>query len=230
MTITDNITIRPVTLSDVPSLISLKQAVWLNESADSNLITIALQTPSHQAFIAVIEGKPAGFISCFISTSQLGEQRWEVDLLAVHPNFRRRGLATQLVQTAIQARQATGAGESRALIAIDNKGSEMSFAKNGYTTDDQIYTLYISMSQPDGKHIKPIGAHLVQVNTFNYRGVWLEAKLSDKAFLGAQSKCAQENLDLVGVLIPDNRPAEQALAQGRSFKPVSKSRWWHRPL
>ena len=85
------IMIQQVQAAHIPEIADLKKAVWPHEAADPDLISAALNTPSHQAFIAKIDGQPAGFVSCFVTSSHEGDARWEIDLIAVHPDFRRRG-------------------------------------------------------------------------------------------------------------------------------------------
>ena len=220
--------IRPVTVVDVDTIVDLKKAVWPKESADRFLISAALQTPSHQTFLAMAGGEPAGFTSCFLTQSRSGQWRWEVDLLAVHPTFRQQGVGSKLVAHTVTAGSATIAQQSRALIQINNTGSQKCFAKHGYQSDKTVYTLYVSAQSAQKQQGKPLDSHFVQVNTFNYRGIWLEGVLSDGAFSAVKIARQQKKLDLVGAIIPDKQQLAQQAAVSHQFEPVAQFHWWAR--
>lgn len=230
MLISNNLVIQPVTLADVEAISILKKAVWPEEAADPALIAMALQTPSHQAFMAVVAGEPAGFASCFATKAQTGAKRWEVDLLAVHPSFRRMGIANQLIAKAVEAGTESQAAYTRGLIAVANIGSQKSFARQGYHTDGTIYMLHVSTQPPLTETEKPLGTHLVEVYTFSYQGIWLEGGLSSDAFSAAQTASQRNGLGLVGVLIPNHQDTAKTLAVKHSYEPVALYQWWTRSL
>lgn len=49
-----------------------------------------------------------------------GLARWEVDLLAVHPDFRGKGIAAQLVSPITKTGKARGANFARGLVEVEN--------------------------------------------------------------------------------------------------------------
>lgn len=225
--------IRQATLEDVPQLVHLKQAVWQDEGSTAALIETALATPTHQAFVALVDDHAAGFVSCFMTESLAGEWRWEIDLLAVHADFRQRGLATRLVAEAADAGQKAGATTARALIAVDNIGSQRCFAQNGFRVDGAALSLFVSGYQPDDvvsqrKAKVPDDAHLVYVNTFNYRGIWVEGLLSLPALVAAQAECAVRTLDVVGALILDEDEHSATIARENGFECVGPFQQWRR--
>ena len=124
------------------------------------------------------------------------------------------------------ARHVTETNRSRALIAVDNIGSQKSFTRRGYETDGITNTLYISTASTLIESSPPVDAHLVEVNTFNYRGIWLEGGLSREAFSAAQTVRQQKNLDLVGALIPKDDKEAIELATTQNYEPIGDFQWW----
>lgn len=224
---------RQATLEDAQAIAALKQVVWSNASTDVATILNALQTPTHHTHLAIADGQIAGFVSCFMTESAQGKKRWEIDLLAVHPDFRRRGLATKLVEEAVLIGERELYDFARALIQVDNVKSQRTFAENKFITDGQIQTLFVSaktLSSKQNVASKAVHAHLVVVNTLDYRGVWLEEPLSTEAFAKARITCHEKNSSLVGAIIADDDSETCNYAQANQYNPVGKFHRWARKL
>lgn len=215
----------PATLSDIATLATIKHATWPNEEPlDPATVAAALQTAVHQTHIATISGQPAGFVSSFLTQSATGQQRWEIDLLAVHPDFRGRGLGSKLVETAVNATPTVAF--ARALIHVDNLPSQRSFARHGFQPSGSPVILHICSHPTPHTTPLPPATHLVPVNTLTYRGLWLEGDLSPTAFQSAQTECLHQQRDLVGTLIPAADQPRQQAAQACGFMAVGMYQVW----
>lgn len=85
---------------DVDLIGSLKDTVWPEQSVKREYLLGVLQnkqTP-RTTFLAKGGNTLAGFVDAFITTSNSGDLRWEVDLIAVHPHYQRRGIGKRLLQ------------------------------------------------------------------------------------------------------------------------------------
>lgn len=230
-----SILFRQATFNDVSAIAAVKNAVWPDEPANTSVISDALQTPTHHAHLVLVDDRVAGFVSCFVTKSMSGEKRWEIDLLAVHPNYRRRGLATKLVEAAIAIGKSHSCDLARALIQIDNIGSQRSFAHSGFTTDGQIQTLFVCTEAAETDAPATLlsfgaksGCHLVKVNTLGYSGIWLENPLSAEAFGEAKAELKRTDATVAGAIIPDADKANCACAQANRFEPMGKFQLWFR--
>ena len=220
-----NIAYLLATPSDIVALATIKHATWPDEEPlNPTIFAAALQTPGHQTHIVAVNGRSAGFISSFITQSATGEARWEVDLLAVHPDFRGLGLGNKLVATTLEA--APAVAFARTLIRVDNVPSQRSFARHGFRLSGSPVILHICSHPTPNTLPLPTTAHLVPVNTLTYRGLWLEGELSPAAFRSAQTECLRQQRDLIGALIPaDDQPNQQA-AQACRFVAVGVYQVW----
>lgn len=86
-------------------------------------------------------GRVVGFVIAFPTTGLRGRQ-WEIDLLAVLPEWRGRRLGTRLIRAA-SAHGATVAPRARAFVAVDNGASARAFSRVGLRPSSETYTLLI---------------------------------------------------------------------------------------
>jgi ribosomal protein S18 acetylase RimI-like enzyme len=225
------IEIRRAITQDAPDILRLKLATWPSEKLKGVAsISEVIQQPDHATFIAFVEGVPAGFVDGFITYSIEGLSRWEVDLLAVHPDFRGKGIAAQLVELSTGAGREMGAKSARGLVEIENIASQRTFARCGYELDNQVRALHISSELVEGAYPLPENAHLINVNTINYQGVWLEGQFSENAFWAGQAHRTQQGWDLTGAVIPSNEPTAIETAQVTGFILIGEYQWWTRGL
>jgi ribosomal protein S18 acetylase RimI-like enzyme len=87
-----------------------------------------------------------GFVIAFPTTGLQGTQ-WEIDLLAVLPEWRGRRLGTRLIRTA-SACGATVAPRVRAFVAVENGASARAFSRVGLRPVPETYTLLIYRPDP----------------------------------------------------------------------------------
>jgi ribosomal protein S18 acetylase RimI-like enzyme len=219
--------IRRAMLADAEQIATIRQAVWPDSSVDLAHIATVLSDPQHQTIVAVSDNRMTGYMACFATLAQDGTRRWEMDELAVHPDYRRQQIGYRLVAEATKAGRQYRAVFARALIEVNNLASQQTFARCGYKTDASIYGLYICTMFTSGQASVPPDLHLVPVQTLSYRGVWLEGKLSQEAFAAVRHL---NNYGLAGALIPlSNHPAIYAAARA-GFRLVNNYQWWIAPL
>jgi len=107
------------------------QCAWL--AVDDNPVGAHGRAPLQEDVV--------GFVIAFPVSSLQGAW-WEIDLLAVHPDRRGRGLGRQLIQTAAAGGESL-AGRSRAVVATDNRRSTRAFAGAGFQAEPSTCTLMI---------------------------------------------------------------------------------------
>lgn len=212
------INIRLAEPTDADAIASVKTVVWPEESVNRQRIEDVITDRDHATHVAEIAGRIVGFVDGFVTRTHTGALRWEVDLLAVHPDLQRRGVAKRLILASGDSGCEKGATQKRGLIHVDNVGSMRAFGGCGYQpTDDGHCSLLVATANVAATQSCVVtGSHLVHVRTINYRGLWIEGTFS-AANLGAAIWClVQERLDLVGAVIPvKNEPAiRAALAAG----------------
>jgi GNAT superfamily N-acetyltransferase len=176
--------------------------------------------------VATVNGRVAGFVDGFLTLSADGVRRWEVDLLAVHPVYRNQGLASQLVMENSRAGFDMGADMARALIRLDNAGSQHTFIRCGYTCDQNEYALYVSLDTGCETGRLPSDAYLIPVGTINYRGLWVEGHVSVDGLRYAQKIWARCDYDLVGAVIPVSQYAAVRSAEDAGFALAGVYQWW----
>jgi hypothetical protein len=106
-----------------------------------------------------------GFVIAFPTTSLQGTH-WEIDLLAVLPEWRGRRLGTRLIRAA-SAYGSTLAPRTRAFVAVDNGASARAFSRVGLRPSTETYTLLIYRPDPDpkGADQRSVGRRLGSVLT-----------------------------------------------------------------
>jgi len=244
------VTVRHAGSGDASGIARVKAAAWPEESLpDADYIACVMDGQEHVSQVAIdADGQVIGFVDGFVTLSQAGVSRWEVDLLAVHPDCRGRGIGRALVEANTAAGQAMGAAFARALIRVDNIGSQRVFARCGYRVDEAVCALYTSTQpsaishqqenqipplcaeeEPQGGLYRPGGEdslHLVPVTTFAYRGLWLEGSLGPDSFRAAQTICDHNGWDVAGAVIPAGQPETVRAAEAAGYAPVGLYQWW----
>ena len=202
----------------IAALISL---TWGN-AADAQWISTILRHNTNIVWIALDYDDMVGFCAGFVTTDRFGTLRWEIDLLAVHPSTRSRGIGRQLVSRSIQTGRDHNAVIQRALIAIGNIASERCFAANGFTAEQQCE---LWVAAPSAREIvQPAAAtHLIRVETLTYRGIWVEGNMDAAALKAAQERAHAEGLNTVGMVIPTYVHNE---AQSLGFTHIDSYQWW----
>ena len=95
-----------------------------NKNRDFSDVLKELEHPGFFAYGALCDGRFVGWIT-WIYTPKIGRRRWKkgviyVDELWTAPEFRRKGIAKQLMKKAFDYQKETGAVEVRLYVGADN--------------------------------------------------------------------------------------------------------------
>ncbi|MDD5264616.1 MAG: GNAT family N-acetyltransferase [Candidatus Bipolaricaulis sp.] len=112
-----------------PAIYSILWPDWKKSQAEG-VAGACRATDKYHTLVAEIDGRVVGFIAY-----ELKGETGEVVLLAVHPEFQRRGIATQLNQAALDAMRAAGAKLAVAETGGDegHAPARRAYEKVGYT-------------------------------------------------------------------------------------------------
>jgi ribosomal protein S18 acetylase RimI-like enzyme len=121
-------------LADAEGLLAVEKATFDESPYDAETVRTMLTGGSQRAWLAIADDRVVGFVVAF-PTFGLGGSSWEIDLLAVHPKWTGRGLATRLVRTAAN-RGMDVARHVRAAVATDNAASARAFVRAGFRRVD----------------------------------------------------------------------------------------------
>lgn len=128
-------------LADAEGLLAIEKATFDESPYDAREIQAMLIEGPQRAWLATVGGHIVGFAIAFPTNSLCGPC-WEIDLLAVHANWTRRGLATRLIRAA-SAHGATMARRARAAVATDNAASAATFRRAGFRAGPETCALLI---------------------------------------------------------------------------------------
>lgn len=220
--------LRQATPDDIPHIAAIKSAVWPDEHNKLQHMAAVIAETDHVTVIAFEDGEAAGFADGFLTLSASGVLRWELDLLAVHPDFRGRGLAPQLIQVNLEAARWTEPKQSRALIQVENSASERSFARCGYVPDDFVSGLYVAIDgKISGHPVVEKGHHLIPVNTLSYSGVWVEGAFSQAGFDAGQLVRIKHGWQVAGAVLPVHDHEAITAAEKSGYQFIAHYRYWH---
>ena len=132
------------------------------------------------------EGAVVGFVIAF-ATGGLHGQCWEMDLLAVHPEWRGRGLATRLIRAAA-AYGAHVAPRTRSAVAVRNGASARAFSRAGYRLLPEVCKLLICRTAGlDPRPGSSQDVHVREAPCLAAAAAWLPDGLRRSAFLTAMA-------------------------------------------
>jgi ribosomal protein S18 acetylase RimI-like enzyme len=124
-------------LADAEGLLAVEKATFDVSPYTAEEVQAMLAHGPQRAWLAFGQDQVVGFVTAF-STAGLHGPCWEIDLLAVHPDWTGQGLATRLIQAAAAHRVAgvprtrAPALLSRAVVATNNPGSARAFMHAGF--------------------------------------------------------------------------------------------------
>lgn len=222
--------LRVATAQDAPLIIGLMQAAWPDDTADASAIASLVESGEHFTLLAEAGGCAAGFCDAFATVGPNRETRWEIDLLAVHRDFRGRGLATTLVAASTAEGRRRGMALARGLVRADNQPARRAFAAAGYIASPELRRLYVAPVDAVSVSLPPDAAGLVDVRTFAYSGVWLEGEISAEALAAVVERCGERGGQIAGAVISAADMTAIEAAERLGMERVGVYHWWTQML
>lgn len=214
-------TLRNASIQDAADLARIIE-LSLGDIVDTTHIESVLAGSTRVSIVGESDGHVAGFAHGFLTQSAEGLQRWELDLLAVAPEMRGKGLGRALVEACTCEGWRLNARMARALIAVNNFASQRAFAVAGYDCHAQVHGLFVVHgSARNLQGAQPENPQLIPVRTLTYEGVWLEGALTHDLVNAALAIAP-----LAGAVIPMNDEEQRALLVNRGFRLIGEYQWW----
>lgn len=196
----------------------------LGDIVDTAHIEAVLADSTRVSIVGESDGHVAGFAHGFLTQSAEGLRRWELDLLAVAPEMRGKGLGRALVEACTCEGWRLNARMARALIAADNFASQRAFAAAGYHCQTLVHGLFVAHGSARNLPVaQPENPQLIPVRTLTYEGVWLEGALTHDLVSAALAIAP-----LAGAVIPMNDDDQRALLVNCGFRLIGEYQWWLR--
>jgi hypothetical protein len=209
---------------DVHEIAQLLDAVWPEEHHRTENILAAINAVSHQTWIALdYQGSNyamVGLADTFMTVTSTGSKRWELDLLAVHPDYQ--------------------AGLIRALVRVNNTACHRTLKSMKFLPTGDINTLFVCDVVTPGLTIRlPLGSELIPVRTCNYHGFWLETTADVSQAMSAavglpshdgsplDKEWKVQEKDVVGILVHEESHPDPSI---QSYQMVGRYQWWSRQL
>ncbi|NWF68782.1 MAG: GNAT family N-acetyltransferase [Chloroflexi bacterium] len=218
--------IQRASVEQAAEIAAIKREVWPDEWADAAYLAAVVAEPDHVTHIGWVDGLAAGLVSGFVTLDENGVRRWEVDLLGVLPAYRGRGLAIRLVAASTASGYEIGAAMARGLVAVGNTGSEKAFARAGYGIAAGTCGLYVSDGAAEMQSGDAAGAYLLPVTTLNYRGIWVEGRITEAGLWQARAVRTRYGWQIAGAVIPLADTVAAGAAQAAGYALVGQYRWW----
>ena len=196
--------------------------------ADTDILQIedVIAYDSHTLIVAVEGSKVAGFACGFVTPAMDGQRRYELDLLAVHPDFQGRGTGRKLVSEHTQTAINAGVQYSRGLVAVGNIPSQKAFTASGYVLLPKVHAVYVSGDDIYAMQPVPEDAHLIPVETLTYRGIWMEGIITSQSIAAAQAMKTRYRRDSTGAVVSlDDVDSIMALTQA-NYDYIGEYQWW----
>ena len=135
------------------AILAIEDACFGESALSPNRAMALFTRPEHRLYLAQgSSGQAIGFCSCFLLGANSG-QRLEIDLLAVLPEWRGRGVGASLVNAAVQGARNEGIARLRAAVRAGNTASERAFERAGLAPSVERYQLLVYA--PQGSHPVP---------------------------------------------------------------------------
>ncbi len=222
--------IRPAVAQDISAIVTLSEHVWDTPFSQETIAT-ALAQDRHRAHVIDTPDGIMGYISSFLTHASQGLQRWEVDLLAIHPDYRNQGAGRALVHATTAAGRAMRANIARALVRVSNIPMRHVMTACAYACSEEAYALYVAQPHHYDNHaLASDKTWLLPVKTFSYVGIWLEGAITQNAINTAHKLATEKQADTLGAVIPLSYVHDCRLLESQGFERIGEFHWWQRVL
>lgn len=139
--------VRPFngSLAEAEGLLAVERATFNEAPYHPEQVQALLTEGPQRAWLAMAGEEVIGFVVAFLTVGLRGPC-WEIDLLAVHPDWAGRGLATRLIRAAA-AYGARLARRTRGVVAAENQASARAFIRAGFRPAPEMCLLLIDRIQ-----------------------------------------------------------------------------------
>lgn len=127
---------------DAEGLFAVERGTFAESPCSAEEVIHLLTNGEQRAWLALLEGKVVGFVIAFPACT-LNGRNWEVDLIAVQPTVQRQGIATKLIEAAVDGAGGRSLDKARAAVATDNLASQRAFTKAGFTPEATVRSLLL---------------------------------------------------------------------------------------
>ena len=220
------IEIRPATIQDIDAIAENIKLAFSDE-IDKKRVEHLLTLSHNFIYVAVKSGSVVGFVENFVTVSQDYRSRLELDLLAVYPSTRGQGIGKKLIEASIQLASQLNVYCLRALIASRNGVMQQACTAMNLIPSNEEFRLYIkSPEQITQAIVETPKAHLIQVETLSYRGIWLEGDISEQVLDNAHLIALVNDCDILGAVVDKTNMTTMDLLAEKQFIHVNDYRRW----
>ena len=197
------------------------------EMPDRNRLRRVLADESNFTFVATDGLSVLAFVDNFISCSQQGNQRMELDLMAVCPWARGRGVGKQLFHASIALTKRVGLSSIRALVKVDSPAMQTLCESTGWSRSPDRFILFVRSPAPSNVSAPTDHpGHLISVDTLTYDGVWIEGGLSQDTVDAAMIVAMNERRTVVGAAVRENNGSARRVLLNNAFEMSDAYHWW----
>ena len=122
-----NLEIRRMTLEDLPAVVALDQMSFSLPWPERSFRFELTENPASRCWVAVTDGRIVGMIVNWLLVDEV-----HVATLAVHPEFRRRGIARELLAHSLRSMKGEGAVSSFLEVRESNLAAREMYRRFGY--------------------------------------------------------------------------------------------------
>ncbi len=221
-----SVSVRRPAPSDASAIAAIAEKTF-GEPFDRDRIEGLLKAGRDYSLIALDAQGIRAFADNFITVSETGAQRLELDLLAVDPKAQGRGIGRRLIAESLLLARELDVPLIRALVRSENLVMRRLCASSGFAISEQSYDLYVASPEPGWNGPLDIeGTHLVPVETLAYSGIWIEGSLRRAGILRALSVASAQQLQRVGALVAQSNRAPAQLLADNGFQAQGTYNWW----
>jgi len=221
-----SVSIRRSLPADAPAIAAIAEKT-LGEPFDRDRIEGLLKSGRNYSLVALGAQGILAFADSFITVSQAGAQRLELDLLAVEPKAQGMGIGRRLIAESLLLARELDVPLLRALVRSENLVMRRLCASSGFAISERSYDLYVASPGPRSNASLDIkGTHLVPVETLAYSGIWIEGSLTRAGILQALSVAATRQMGRVGALVAESDRVPVQLLADNGFQGLGTYDWW----